>query len=358
MTSFSTLQMISYKFNPYVSDSSSQRIRSRVVSLVLKDDTGKAFNTTDLPSDIEIDIPISKYYLEDSTRSNHFLNPGRMQYHVITVREVNTTMKITITTKATAYITVYVKFAEQPTETSYDKEIPLSDEKRLNSRNNESKFRGICSHSIVIKCIHTGKYYVGLWENSESRTELSKSKGRRSILPKQATREKCVKFKDPPSTVAPQVDYIRLAPPYDSERSVNYSLQVETIWCAFWSDTQQRWTSKGCKVRKIQRKHGMTMKCFPYRVTEVFKILIFSHRNVLEIKRGDLKNFMYSVCEPQCLEATKTATTKFLISFIQRQDTKVILLCKHRLAQKPHNLYSKMGNRHRQWLDAQNNHRS
>ena len=72
MTSFSTLQMISYNFNPYVSDSSSQRIRSKVVSLVLKDDTGKAFNTIDLPSDIEIDIPVSKYYLEDRTRSVRF----------------------------------------------------------------------------------------------------------------------------------------------------------------------------------------------------------------------------------------------------------------------------------------------
>ena len=299
MTSFSTLQMISYNFNPYVSDSSSQRIRSKVVSLVLKDDTGKAFNTIDLPSDIEIDIPVSKYYLEDRTRSNHFLNPRRMQYHVITVREENTTMKITIKTKATASIMVYVKFAEQPTETSYD-------EKRLNSRNNECNFRGICSHSIVIKCRYSGKYYVGLWKNSESPTELSKSRGRRSILPKQATREKCVRFKNPPPTFAPQVEYVSFVPQYDSERSVNYSLQVETIWCAFWSDNEQRWTSKGCKVRKIQRKHRMshsltkeTMKCIPDRVTEVFKILIFSYWNVLEKERRGLKNLMYSVCQQQ-----------------------------------------------------------
>ena len=301
MTSFSTLQMISYNFNPYVSDSSSQRIRSKVVSLVLKDDTGKSFNTVDLPSDIEIDIPISKYYLEDSTRSNHFLNPRRMQYHVITVHEVNTTMKIVITTKATASITVYVKYAEQPTETSYDKVIHLSDEKRLNSRNNECKFRGICSHSIVIKCRYSGKYYVGLWKNSESRTELSKSRGRRFILPKQATREKCVRFKDPPPTVAPQVEYVSLVPQYDFDKSVNYSLQVETIWCAFWSDTEQRWTSKGCKVRKHRMSHSITkgtMKCIPNRVTEVLKILIFSYWNVLEIKRRGLKNLMYSVCQP------------------------------------------------------------
>ena len=41
------------------------------------------------------------------------------------------------------------------------------------------------------------------------------------------------------------------------------------------------------------------MKCIPDRVTEVFKILIFSHWNVLEKERRGLKNLMYSVCQQQ-----------------------------------------------------------
>ena len=242
------LQMVSYNFNPYVTDNSSSRIRSNVVSLALKDSTGRALNTADLPSNIEIDIPITNYDPVNSTRSDHFLNPGWLQYHVITVGEVNTTVKLTITTKATASITVYVKFAEKPTEISYDEVIHLSKEKT--SINPDCELRENCSYTIVVKSKYAGKYYVGLLESSESRKEFPPSRGRRSILPERAMQEKCVKFKDPPPTVAPQVEYVILVPQYDSDKSVNYSLQVETIWCAFWSVAEQKWTNEGCKVKK------------------------------------------------------------------------------------------------------------
>ena len=247
---FGTLQMISYHFNPFVTDNSSNRIRSNVVSLVLKDDTGKALNTTDLPSYIQINIPVSNYDPGNSTRSDHFLNPGRMQYHVVTVREVNTTVKMTITTKTASFLTVYVKFAKQPTETSYDRVIYSSEERRVNSTDNDCALGKACTHSIAFECRHSGKYYFGLLEISESRRELPQSRSRRSILSERASREKCVKFKDPPPTVAPQKEYVSLVPQYDFNRSLNYSVQVETIWCAFWSETKQRWTNKGCKVRK------------------------------------------------------------------------------------------------------------
>ena len=245
------LQMVSYDFNPYVTDNSSSRIRSKVVSLALKDGTGRALHTADLPSNIEIDIPATNYAPVNSTRSDHFLNPGRMQYHVITVREVNTTVKLTIIIKATASITVYAKFAEKPTEISYDEVIHLSKEKT--SINPDCELEENCSHSIVVKGKYAGKYYVGLLENSESRKELPPSRGRRSILPGRAMQEKCVKFKDPPPTVAPQVEYVILVPQYDSDKSVNYSLQVETIWCAFWSVAEQKWTNEGCKVNNSFR---------------------------------------------------------------------------------------------------------
>ena len=242
------LQMVSYDFNPYVTDNSSGRIRSKVVSLALKDGTGRALNTADLASNIEIDIPVTNYAPVNSTRSNHFLNPGRMQYHAITVREINATVKLTIIIEATASITVYAKFAEKPTETSYDEVIHLSKEKT--SIDPDCELEENCSHSIVVKGKYAGKYYVGLLENSESRKEFPPSRGRRSILSGRAMQEKCVKFKDPPPTVAPQVEYVILVPQYDSDKSVNYSLQVETIWCAFWSVTEQKWTNEGCKVKK------------------------------------------------------------------------------------------------------------
>ena len=248
ITFLGTLQMISYNFNPYVTHNSSSRIGSKVVSLVLKDDSGRALDTKDLPSDIEIDVPIPAYHPSNTTRSDNFLSPGSMQYHVITVREVNTTMKLSLTTKTASSVTAYMKFAEQPTETSYDEVVNLSEENQLNSMEADCESRGICFYSILINCNFSGKYYVGLLEN-QTRTELSYSRGRRSILSEGAKQEKCVKFKDPPPTVATPVESIILVPKYYPEKSVNYSLQVDTIWCAFWSDTEQRWTNKGCKVR-------------------------------------------------------------------------------------------------------------
>lgn len=238
--------MIKYNFNPYTSHSSSRRIRSKVVSLALKDDNGVALVVTDLPSDIQINIPISEYGPGNATRParpDDFLNPGSMQYHVFAAREVNITLKFSLTIKKAASITSYIKFGEHPTETSFDEVI---ESKNLVLRCNSTEK---CSYDFVITCNVTGNYYIGLLGNSENQT--THSRDRRSILSDDPPQEKCVKFKDPPPTVPTPAEYTILVPEYDPDSSVNYSLEVNTIWCAFWSDTEERWTNEGCKVRQL-----------------------------------------------------------------------------------------------------------
>lgn len=246
--------MITYNFNPFTSHSSSRRVRSKVVSLVLKDDNGEVLVVKDLPSYIQINIPISEHVPGNTSRPagpDYFLNPGSMQYQVITAREANTTLKLTIKIKKAASITAYIKFGEYPTQTSYDEVIDLSEENEFQNLVSDCKTAEKCSYDIVINCNFSGKYYIGLLGNNGNQT--THSRGRRSILSERESQGKCVKFKDPPPTVATPAQYTILVPDYDPDSSVNYSLQVNTIWCGYWSDTEERWTNQGCKVRRRTR---------------------------------------------------------------------------------------------------------
>ena len=238
--------MISYNFNPYTTHHSSSRVKSKVVSLVLKDDNGEALDVTDLPTEIQINIPTSEHDQgSTASQTDDFLNPGTMQYHVITVHEDNTTLKLSMTMKKPAAITAFIKFEKHPTQTSYDIVIDLSEEKLVSDCKSSQK----CSYNILISCNASGKYHIGLLERQENRTVHSRVK--RSVLSAGTSQEKCVQFKDPPPTLAPPVESIILEPQYDPDSSVNYSLQVNAIWCMYWSETEERWTNEGCKVTEL-----------------------------------------------------------------------------------------------------------
>ena len=238
--------MISYNFNPYTTHHSSSRVKSKVVSLVLKDDNGEALDVTDLPSEIQINIPTSEHDQgSTASQTDDFLNPGTIQYHVITVHEDNTTLKLSMTMKKPAAITAFIKFEKHPTQTSYDIVIDLSEEKLVSDCESTEK----CSHDILISCNASGKYHIGLLERQENRTVHSRVE--RSVLSAGTSQEKCVQFKDPPPTLAPPVESIILEPQYDPDSSVNYSLQVNAIWCMYWSETEERWTNEGCKVTEL-----------------------------------------------------------------------------------------------------------
>ena len=238
--------MIIYNFNPYTAHHSSSRVKSNVVSLMFKDDNGEALDVTNLPSEIQINIPTSEHSQgSTASQTDDFLNPGTMQYHVITVHEANTTLKLSMTMKKPAAITAFIRLEKHPTHNSYDILIDLSKEKLVSDCKSTEK----CSHDILISCNASGKYYIGLLERQENRTVHSRAK--RSVLSAGASQEKCVKFKDPPPTLAPPVESIILEPQYDPHSSVNYSLQVNAIWCMYWSETEERWTNEGCTVTKL-----------------------------------------------------------------------------------------------------------
>ena len=157
--------MIIYNFNPYTTHHSSSRVKSNVVSLVLKDHNGEALLVTDLPSEIQINIPTSEPDqggTASQSQTDDFLNPGTIQYHVITVHEANTTLKLSMTMKKQVAITAFIKFGKHPTQTLYDEVIDITEENGFQTLASDCKFSGKCSYDILISCNASGKYYIGL----------------------------------------------------------------------------------------------------------------------------------------------------------------------------------------------------
>lgn len=64
-----------------------------------------------------------------------------------------------------------------------------------------------------------------------------------------------VKFKDPP-TAKPVANVTVKKAPYDPETSVNFTVEVDSTGCLYWSETEEEWMSEGCKVS--------TYRCYNY----------------------------------------------------------------------------------------------
>lgn len=237
--------MVSYEFNPQPSPNGSNQINSKVVSLDLKDESGQSLQIIDLPSDIAITIPSSHSNGNATPFSKHFLSPGIMQYHIVTVERTGTTLQFSIRICLQASVTVYLRYGEKPTKSVFDDAVPLAGENRTlnaNCQNEEDK-----SRTIWKTASKTGNYYLGLLQHDRKST--TQSRNRRSLLSESVSQDRCVKFKDPPPTSPPPEAFVVGNPEYDPEKSLNYSFQVNTIWCAYWSERGESWTNEGCKVR-------------------------------------------------------------------------------------------------------------
>ena len=239
--------MISYNFNPHSYHNNSNRVKSQVVSLALKDDNGKDLRVSNLPSDIQINIPLSQTVPGNTTRTDYFLNPGDMQYYVVTAEEVNASFKVSMELQKPALVTAYIKYGEQPTKHAYDKVINFKIEDEFESTKWDCNSTERCSRSILIRCSYPGEYFIGLV--FDSKNGEVRSRNRRSLLSEEGSQGKCVTFKDPPPTVPTPVESSIILPQYDPGISLNYSLIVEGIWCAYWSVDQEQWSNEGCKVR-------------------------------------------------------------------------------------------------------------
>lgn len=233
--------MITSAFNPQSSLNGSNPVNSKVVSLDLKDDSGQTLKIKDLPNDIAIEIPASQSYGNATPLREHFINPGQMRYHIINVQQTNATVKFSARICLNDSVTAYIRYGQKPTESVFDDVVVLSGN-TSDCQNGEENVR-----NVWITAKNSGKYYIGLLGNEGMRTVHSRN--RRSLLSESMSQDRCVKFKDPPPTPPPPADYAVIKPRYNPTKSVNYSIEVNTFWCGYWNDIEERWTNEGCKVR-------------------------------------------------------------------------------------------------------------
>lgn len=243
----SILQMIMYTFNPQATPNNTDQVNSNIVNIDLKDNNGHALQIKDLPEDIVIEIPVSQSYGNTTPLTEHFLNPGMMQHHSIHVQQPQTTVKFSTWVCLQTSITAYIKYGEKPSELVFDDVVVLPS--KGNSSGSHCKNGNDSMQDIWIAAEKPGRYYVGLSLGKGGMKTVQSSRKRRSVSPESSSPDQCVKFKAPPPTSPPPAEFVVVKPEYDPVKSANYSVQVNTFWCAYWDDVAERWSSEGCKVR-------------------------------------------------------------------------------------------------------------
>ena len=114
-----------YAFNPQASPNDTNQVNSNVVNIDLKDNNGRALQIKDLPNDIVIGIPVSQNYGNVTPLTEHFLNPGLMQYHIVNVQQPQTTVKFSTWICLQASVTAYIRYGEKPSEIFFDDVVVL-----------------------------------------------------------------------------------------------------------------------------------------------------------------------------------------------------------------------------------------
>lgn len=248
--------MITYTFNPHSSLNNTSQINSILVNIDLKDYNGHVLQIKDLPNDIAIEIPVSQSYGNTTPHTDHFLNPGLMQFHSIHVQKPQTTVKVSTWFCLQASVTAYIRYGERPTELVFDDVVVLpstGNSSVLHCRNGQDNVR-----DIWIAAVRPGRYYIGFRMGNEGSETLQSSRKRRSVSAKSSSSDQCIKFKPPPPTSAPHAEFYVVTPEYDPAKSANYSVQVNTFWCAYWDDAEERWSTEGCKVNSSSFKTHYT----------------------------------------------------------------------------------------------------
>lgn len=270
--------MINYKLNPYTVHQPTDEINSQVVSLVLKDETGNVINVSNLHTDISLMVPLKRSKNNSAPPVEEYSVPEVMTYRVVTTHRERTSIRISMALTRDAPFEVYVKYGTRPTKNEFDFFATLEE----GSCNNKT----LCnvSHHVWFDVKQKGKYFIGLLQKESKR----KVRRRRSVsgiasssndapnnyVPRQriarslsqaneSDEQLCVKFKDPPKQ-QPMVRNITLAmPPYDPETSVNFTLEVDSAGCLFWSDVMQQWMGEGCRVRKNKIQLNRLLRAQP-----------------------------------------------------------------------------------------------
>ncbi|KAL9954010.1 hypothetical protein ACROYT_G041497 [Oculina patagonica] len=266
------VQMISYNVNPHsIGGENFDEISSKVISLTLKDENGNEINISNLHSPISLTVPLKS--TENKTLpAEEYTVPDVMLYRVFTENRGNSLVELSFKLERPAPFEVYVKYGARPTKDDYDYFTTLD----VGTCQNEELSCNV-STDVWFEAERQGKYFIGLLQKSSGRERRSASKIddpdkdlQRKVPKKRMSRsvsqlnnpdeELCVKFKDPP-TPQPVLNVTAKTPAYDPETSVNFTMEVDSAGCLYWSETKEQWMSDGCKAGTNSTSSSLQCLC-------------------------------------------------------------------------------------------------
>ena len=177
-----------------------------------------------------------------------FLQPGKLRYHTFVIPTENHFVSLRIATVGDRQLAVYFGRDFKPTVSNYTFVINLPDVSSCYGNNSHRLSN--CSddiHALKLNGYAPGLYYVGIIlvpPAARFRRSCSRN-GRR-------TKRFCVQVKDPPTTPPPTPRIITMR--YNATTDVIYTFSVKIGACLFWSEQEERWSSKGCQVLSFYLK--------------------------------------------------------------------------------------------------------
>lgn len=238
---------MAFKENPYTWDRTALSIRSTVIDVTLKTSKGMEVEVNNLSSPLGLHIPNRRTEkdLDPRKQSRHlFLQPGVIRYHALVIPSSEHLVFLRIANVASRQMAVYFGQGFKPNADNYSSVVNLPDLSSCQSfKTDEFLHCTENAYSAKLFGYDAGLYYVGIVLVVQE-TRLRRSctgNGRRK-------KRSCVKVKDPPTTPAPTPMIV--TPRYNAKTDVNYTFSVTMGTCLYWSEEEEKWSSRGCKVGK------------------------------------------------------------------------------------------------------------
>ena len=241
---------MAFKENPYTWHKTASSIRSTVIDVTLRTSKGLEVEVNNLSSPLGLHIPNRRTEkdLDPRKQPRHlFLQPGVIRYHTLVIPSSEHLVSLRVANVAGRQMVVHFGQGFKPNANNYSHIIILPDFSSCQSNKTDISLN--CTedaYSVKLIGYEAGLYYVGITlvipetRLRKSCTGISRRKKR-----------SCIEVKDPPTTPPPTPMIV--TPQYNDKTDVNYTFSVTMGTCLYWSEEEDKWSSRGCKVRKIFR---------------------------------------------------------------------------------------------------------